>query len=400
MSVHQQHTGGDISRRSFLKSTAAAGVAIAAGGAFQSAAFAQDGALLKAYGVTTAQMGDPSLLTKATGVKLEFTGTDADIGVFMRDVMANNIGETHDILIFDNGTQNILGPNGFYAEIDTTDPELNLWDRTPDFWKKSDISMFDGKVYGAPILGNCDTFAYFPEVIGANPNGEDEIPYAVLYEDDRTRGRVALDRVLSQAMACMANFLKINGRFEIGDPANLTPEEAKAVVDYAIERKRAGQFRTFHNSFEEQVQLIQNREVDVLECWEPAVKEAEKTMGDKAPIYAFAVEGGKKWGHGAYVPAQAIERGNKDAIYKVLNYFLGGEFRAIQARDRGYAGPNMDLGVEYAKQAGWDQAQIDALQATDKKIERKMSNPNAFWSKPTAENADVMEQEWQRFLSA
>ena len=79
---------------------------------------------------------------------------------------------------------------------------------------------------------------------------------------------------------------------------------------------------------------------------------------------------------------------------------LGGEFRAIQARDRGYAGPNMDLGVEYAQKAGWDQAQVEALQATDKKIKRKMSNPNAFWSKPTASNADAMEQEWQRFLSA
>lgn len=390
---------GEMNRRSFLKSTAMFGAALAGSSLLGGIAFAEE-VTLKAYGVTTAQMNDPALLTKATGVKVEFTATDADIGVFMRDVLANNIGETHDILIFDNGTQNILGPNGFYAEIDEKDAALDLWDRTPDFWKKSDISMFDGKTYGVPILGNCDTFAYFPEVIGANPNGQDEIPYAVLYEDDRTRGRVALDRVLSQAMACMANFLKVNGRLQIVDPANLTPEEAKAVVDYAIERKKAGQFRTFHNSFEEQVQLIQNREVDVLECWEPAVKEAEKTMGEKAPIYAFAVEGGKKWGHGAYVPRQAIDRGNKDAIYKVLDYFMGGEFRAIQARDRGYAGPNMDLGVEYAQKAGWEQAQIDALKATDKKIERKMSNPKAFWSKPTASNADAMEQEWQRFLSA
>lgn len=397
MSVQQN--AGHMDRRTFLKSTAAVGLAMAGAGAASRSAFAQE-TVLKAYGVTTAQMSDPSLLEKATGVRVEFTGTDADIGVFMRDVLANNIGDTHDILIFDNGTQNILGPNGFYSEIDITDPALSLWSRTPDFWSKSDISVYDGKTYGVPILGNCDTFAYFPEVIGANPNGEDEIPYSVLYEDDRTRGRVALDRVLSQSMACMANFLKCNGRLQIEDPANLTPEEAKAVVDYAIERKQAGQFRTFHNSFEEQVQLIQNREVDVLECWEPAVKEAQKTMGDKAPIYAYAVEGGKKWGHGAYVPVKAIERGNREAIYKVLNYFLGGEFRAVQARDRGYAGPNMDLGVEYAEKAGWDQAQVDALKATDKKIQRKMSNPKAFWSKPTATNSDAMEQEWQRFLSA
>lgn len=386
-------------RRAFLKSGVAAGATLAAFGGGLMPAFA-DSVALKAYGVTTAQMSDMSLLETATGAKLDFTGTDADVGVFMRDVMSNNVGETHDILIFDNGTQNILGPMGLYAELDVTHPELTNWDKTPEFWTNSAISMFEGKVYGVPILGNCDTFAYFPEVIGANADGNDEIPYAVLYEDDRTRGRVALDRVLSQALACMANYLKVNGKMEIGDPADLTPEESKAVVDWAIERKRAGQFRTFHNSFEEQVQLIQNREVDVLECWEPAVKEAQKTMGDKAPIYALAVEGGKKWGHGAYVPAQAMQRGQADTIYKVLNYFLGGEFRAIQARDRGYAGPNMDQGVEYAQQAGWDQAAIDALKATDARVSRKMSNPNSFWSKMTADNADAMEMEWQRFLSA
>ncbi len=398
MSADTKRTG--MSRRSFLMSSAAAGAAVAGAGlGFAGPASAEE-VVLRAYGVTTAQMNDPSALTKATGVKLEFTPTDADIGVFMRDALANNVGETHDIMIFDGGTQDILGPQGFYAEIDTAHPELTLWERTPDFWKKSDISVYDGKTYGVPILGNCDAFAYFPDAIGANPNGLDEIPYSVLYEDDRTRGRVALDRVFSQSLACMANFLRVNGRLQIEDPANLTPEQAKAVVDYAIERKRAGTFRTLHNSFEEQVQLIQNREVDVLECWEPAVKEAEKTMGDKAPVYAYAVEGGKKWGHGAYIPAQALARGNADAIYRVLNYFLDGEFRAIQARDRSYAGPNMDLGVEYAEKAGWSAEEIEQLRATDTKISRKMSNPNAFWAKPTAPNADVMEQEWQRFLSA
>ena len=94
----------------------------------------------------------------------------------------------------------------------------------------------------------------------------------------------------------MANFLKVNGRLKIEDPANLTPEQAKAVVDYAVERKKAGTFRTVHNSFEEQMQLIQNREVDVLECWEPAVKEAEKTMKNKAPVYLLRGRGRQEVG--------------------------------------------------------------------------------------------------------
>ena len=139
---------------------------------------------------------------------------------------------------------------------------------------------------------------------------------------------------------------------KFGEIADLTKEEAKTVVDFLIERKKAGQFRTLHSAFEEQVQLLTNKEVDVINCWEPAVREANLKLGAGTTKYAYTVEGYFKWGHGAYIASQAKDRGNLDNIYKVLNYFLGGEYRALQARDRGYAGPNMDLGVEYATKAG------------------------------------------------
>jgi hypothetical protein len=109
--------------------------------------------------------------------------------------------------------------------------------------------------------------------------------------------------------------------------------------------------------------------------------------------YAYTVEGYFKWGHGAYIAAQAKDRGNLNNIYKVLNYFLGGEYRALQARDRGYAGPNMDLGVEYATKAGWTPEQIDALKATDEKVARKFKKP--YVSTTTPQNADAMESEWR-----
>ena len=98
------------------------------------------------------------------------------------------------------------------------------------------------------------------------------------------------------------------------------------------------------------------------------------------------------------VAAQAVERGKLDPIYKVLNYFLGGEYRALQARDRGYAGPNMDLGVEYAQTNGWKPEEIEALKATEAKVSKKFSKP--YVSTTTPDNAGAMEEEWQRFLNA
>jgi len=166
-------------------------------------------------------------------------------------------------------------------------------------------------------------------------------------------------------MGVAALYLQSKGVATFGDPADLTPQEARIVADFLIARKKAGQFRTLFGAFEEQIQLLTNGEVDVINCWEPAVREANLKLGPDATRYAYTKEGYFKWGHGAYIAAQAVGRGNLAAIYKVLNYFLGGEYRAHQARDRGYAGPNMDLGVEYAEANGWSEDEIAALLGHD-----------------------------------
>ncbi len=100
------------------------------------------------------------------------------------------------------------------------------------------------------------------------------------------------------------------------------------------------------------------------------MREANAVLGADATRYAYTKEGYFKWGHGAYVAKQAMDRDNVDNIYKVLNYFLSGEYRALQARDRGYAGPNMDLGVAYAEENGWSEEEVAALKATEAKVAR------------------------------
>ncbi len=389
--------GPDLSRRTLLKGSLAATVA-ASLPLLPQAAWAVS-TPVTGYGVTTAQLKNWDLMTKSIGVTMNYTPTNADIGVFMRDVISNDLGETHDIFIFDGGTQNVLGPQGFYAEVIENQPEFKLWSRTPDAWKRSRfVKGEDGKQYGVPVIGNGDCFGYFPAAIGANPNGQDEISWATYFEADKTKGRVAIDRSWLQSMSETANFLSQSGRVKVGDPADLTKDESKQVVDYLVERKKAGQFRTIFSAFEEQVQLLSNKEIDLINCWEPATKEANNKLGPNAVIYAFTVEGYYKWGHGAYVHTKAMSRGNVDNIYKVLNYFLDGEYRAYQAKERGYAGPNMDLGVAYAKEHNWSAEDIDLLEKTQKKVDRKFEKP--FFCNPTPKNADSMEEEWQRFLNA
>ena len=386
----------DLSRRSMLKGMAAA-AAIGAVGFNANAAAGQ--APVRAYGVTTAQLKDWSIMKKSLGVDIEFTGTNNSVGVYLRDVVASQLGDEIDIFIFESGTEDILGPQGVYARIDEKHPELTLWDRTSDDWKRSAVvTSKDGGQYGVPVIGNADSFGYFPDKLNVSADGQDDVSWAMFFESDKTHGRVAYDQTWTYSMPVAALFLKHHGRVKIDNVVDMTREEAKQVVDYLVERKKAGQFRTLHSAFEEQIQLLTNREVDIINCWEPATKEANKALGPDSVFYAYTEEGYFKWGHGAYVASQAVDRDNLDNIYKVLNYFLGGEYRAHQARDRGYAGPNLDLGVAYAKENGWAQEDIDNLTANQAKIKRKFAKP--FVSTTTPENSTIMEEEWQRFLNA
>ena len=389
----------DISRRDVLKGTAATAAVAAAGSLGATRGVQAASTTVKGYGVTTSQLKDWSIMEKAIGITMEFTGTNADIGTYMRDVISNDLGETHDIFIFDGGTEDILGPQGYYSTVIEDHPNLTLWERTSDDWKRTDLLQdYDGNQYGVPVIGNADSFGYFPEAIGADPKGLDEIPWSKMLEDEDTKGRVSLDRSWLLSSPEVALYLKANGRAEIADVANMTGEEARVVADFAADRKRAGQFRSLHAAFEEQVQLLSSREIDLINCWEPATKEANNILGPGTVIYAFTVEGYYKWGHGAYMHTKAGERDNVDNIYKVLNYYMTGEYRAYQGIQRGYAGPNMDLGVQFAQESGWPEEQVEELKWTEVKVNKKFEKP--FFGKPAAPNADVMEEEWQRFLNA
>lgn len=386
----------DIVRRDFLKGLALAGAAMA----LPSVAAAAETNVITGYGVTTAQLKDWSIMEKSTGLKMQFsTVAGNDIGALIRDVISSGVGDKADLVFFAGGSHNILGPRGFYAVLDEKRPELTLWDRTSDVWKRSTAVVGpDGKQYGVPVTGNADSFGYFADKIGVNPNGQDDVSWQMLFENERTRGRAAFSRTWNYSAPATALYLKESGKAKIENPADLTPAEAKTVVDFLVARKKAGQFKTLISSFEEQVQLLTSREVDIANCWEPATREANKKLGDGAVRYAYTVEGYTKWGQAAYITMQATKRGNLSNIYKTLNYFLDGEYRAYQAKDRGYGGPNMDLGVQYAVDNKWPEADVTELKESLVKIERKYKKP--FGANYAPSNADAIEQEWQRFLSA
>ena len=392
-----QRSRANVTRRGVLKSAAAAGVMATAASTLGTAQAAD--ATVRVYGVSTSTLkAGWDDFTAQTGLTMEYTETTADLGVFIREVVANEVGEVYDFFIIDIGMQRKLGPEGYFLKVDVNHPELTNWKTVEEGYKGS-IMVDEGGTqvpYGIPNMFNADSFGFWPEDLGVKPR--DVLDWSYMFESDKTLGRSGVDTSWAQSMTHIAMYVKATGKAQIKDNTDLTAEEAKTVMDWAIERKKAGQFRTFFSGWDEQVHLLGSQEVSCLNCWEPAVREVNNQKGADVVFYAFA-DFYFKWGNAIFIAKQAAERGNLDNVYKAINYFLGGEYRAQQARDRGYGGPNMHLAVKHAEDSGWAKADIDGIRHTSTKINRKYESEH-FWTNPVPKNVDVMEEEWERFLNA
>ena len=210
-------------------------------------------------------------------------------------------------------------------------------------------------------------------------------------------GKVSLEDTWLTTFAMAGMYLKHHGLATIDQPSNMTPEEAKTTADFLIERKNAGQFRSLWGTWEESIDLMANGEVIVQNCWEPAVKALQR-QGHNVR-YAYTVEGYNKWMLGAYIPAQAAERGNLETIYRAIDGFLGGAYSAQIAVLRGYVTGNPQLGLEYAKSENWAPEQIQSIEENLAKIENKFT-AEQFWQNAAPDNAQAIESEWDRFVQA
>ena len=103
-----------VTRRDVLKGAAATGAALAATG-ISSAVPAADN-VIRGYGVNTGALKDWGLFTNSTGLVMEYTETNTDPGIFIRDVVANDIGEDYDFFVFDGGMEDVLGPQGVFSK--------------------------------------------------------------------------------------------------------------------------------------------------------------------------------------------------------------------------------------------------------------------------------------------
>ena len=381
-----------INRRMLLRTAAVAVPTMLASPAILTRrAFAQD-SVIRILGVETAALEDWSDFVKETGLTVEFEGMNSDPGIFRQQVVANEIGERIDIILMDGGIEDDLGEKGFFAELDLA-AIPGATDVPAGIMSSPLATGPSGKQFGMPVVMNADSFAYYPDEIG-----EDEpLSYALLFDSEKTKGRIALENTWLTTLPMAALYTNHVGLTSVTDPANMTPDEAHAVVDFLVERKKAGQFRTFWSTWEESIDLMSRKEVIVENCWEPAVLEMKK--GGANVRYATTLEGYNKWMICAYVPKQVKDRGDVDKVNTALSGFLGGAYAAQIAQLRGYATANAEAGLEYAEEKGLSADAVDAIKANIEKVKAKFAAPQ-FWQNAAPEYVQDIESEFERFRLA
>jgi len=384
----------ELTRRDVLK------VALATGTAAILPLWARSAAAANTINFADIGVGDPGgdwsryTLSSNYGVNLVSIGNAPS--AILNVLVAGGGTGTYDVINIVGGMQKPLVDNNLIEELDTS--------KMPSWAKDKNISEFlapgapgfqfigyNGKIYGCPTVLQGDSFAYLPEKTGKLDS------YAALF-DPKFKGYVALEDNYTTAGQKTALYLKASGQADIKNPDDMTAEEFKKVIDFLIEQKKAGQFRVIWSSFQQAVDLIVNREVYVIDCWEPMVFVA-KSKGVNA-VYADPKEGYLLWAMAAYIvknPKRSPEQ--EAAAYQLLDFMLGGWYGAKITTMRGYM-TNTDA-PDYAKAHPNEFSADDAAKVTSitENVRRKFAKGGTWQNRwPTV--VDTYESEWSRFKSA
>ena len=201
-------------------------------------------------------------------------------------------------------------------------PFRHLWldaDGNPTEGPSRYISMLPG-------WHNADSLGYNPEDTGRPIES-----WAELFSEDFA-GSVALLNAPQIGVMDAALGVEGLGIYTFKDKGNMTREEIDFLIDFLIEKKQAGHFRAFWETFGQSVNLMVSGEVVLESMWSPAVT-AIKAEGIPC-VYAFPKEGMRGWHGGCAISAKA-SGAVLDQCYEYLNWWLEGWGGAFVAR-QGY----------------------------------------------------------------
>ena len=343
-------------------------------------------------------VGDPGSwkpFTSASGWRVNVISMGNNPAQVLNVLISGGGLSTYDIANTVGGYQQPLVTKNLIKQVDTS--------RIPNWASDSFINQFlapgsrgfdfigyQNKTYGVPTVLQGDSFAFFKDKTGTLDS------YGALF-DPHFKGYTALEDNYTTSGQKTALYLKASGRADIKDPADMTPAEIKTVVDFLIEKKKAGQFRTLWSSFQDAVDLMTRQDVLVIDCWEPMVF----TVQPKGLnwVYATPKEGFLLWAMAGYIVNNPKRAGDEAAIYDLFNFMLGGWYGAKITLLRGYMTNPQAPVYAKAHPEEFSAAEAQKIEAITANVQTKFTQ-GGTWQARWPTHVDVYESEWTRFKAA
>ena len=331
----------EFSRRRLL-AAAGTSVAVAAAGLPVSSALAAEPLRLWTIGIAKVGAKDWSAMEAQAGIQIAYNAKSARADEAIQKMIVGDGNKLYDAMS-DNGggMEDALASHGVIAELDVS--RIPNWKNILPIYNEggaaAETIRHEGKIVAVPYISNADSLAYnYSEI------GEDLNSWAALF-DAQFKGRAAMQNDFGPTLTNTAIYLKETGAQDIEDPSDMTPAEVKGVCQFLIEKKKAGQFRTFWDGFQNGVNLLASEEVLVSSCWEPVQIVAAKKSG-KDIRYGTMVEGHQTWNNVFMLTKGGLSRGQDEAFYKLMNVYLSPWFGARTLATFGFA-PQMTGVNEY-----------------------------------------------------
>ncbi|ANL66594.1 spermidine/putrescine ABC transporter substrate-binding protein [Rhizobium phaseoli] len=423
-------TAKGLSRRTLLKTGAAAVGAIAGSGAITGfpTIWAKTNITLRQFGTGVSNINAIAEKCKADlGITLEMTATDSDAAA----QRAVTQPDSYDIADIEYWIAKKVFPTGVLQPMDVK--KLKYYDKIVPLFingkMKPDSVIAQGtaphtvgfvEAQGSkkfakeptqwmtmvPTIYNADTLGIRPDLVGRDITSWADIM------DPKFKGKTSILNIPSIGIMDAAMIMEALGNIKYADKGNMTKAEIDKTIEFLIKAKGDGQFRAFWKSFDESVNLMASGEVVIQSMWSPAVA-AVRSKGI-ACKYQPLKEGYRAWGGGLGL-ASHLKGAQLDAAYEYINWYTSGWVGGYLNR-QGYYSACMETAKNFMTADEWGYwiegkpAQGDILSPEGKVMEKAgaVRDGGAFearmgavacWNSVMDEDR-YMVRRWNEFIAA